>query len=121
MPMTTTHALLPVAVAVACAKRPMPWRLIIVAAAASAAPDVDGLFKHFLGILPSSPYGHRGAAHSLFAALACGLLAAACHKWLRVGPLTAGVLIALAMASHGILDMMANSGDGVAYLWPLSS
>ena len=26
-----------------------------------------------------------------------------------------------AMASHGILDMMTDSGQPVAYLWPLSS
>jgi inner membrane protein len=119
--MTTTHALLPVAVAVAFAQRPVPWRLILVAAAASAAPDVDGLFKHFLGVMPGSIYSHRGATHSLFVALAGGLLAAAAHKWLRVRPLVAGVLVALAIASHGLLDMMTSSGDPVAYLWPVSS
>jgi inner membrane protein len=119
--MTTTHALLPVAVAVAFAKKPVPWKLILVAAFASAAPDVDGLFKHFLGVMPGSIYAHRGATHSLFAALAGGLGGAVCHKWLGVRPLVAGVLIALAMASHGLLDMMTGSGDPVAYLWPLSS
>lgn len=121
MPMTTTHALLPIAATVAFARKPVPWRLIIVAAAASAAPDVDGIFKHFLGVMPGSIYAHRGATHSLFAALAGGLVAAAGHKWLRVRPLVAGVLVALAIASHGLLDMMTSSGEPVAYLWPLSS
>ncbi|MGN6590879.1 MAG: metal-dependent hydrolase [Sphingomicrobium sp.] len=121
MPMTTTHALLPVAAAVAFADRPVPWRLIFVAAFASAAPDIDGLFKHFLGILPTSVYGHRGASHSLFAALAAGVAAAAAHRWLGVRPLVAGVCVALAAGSHGILDMMTDSGDPVAYLWPVSS
>lgn len=121
MPMTTTHALLPVAVAIAFCKRPFPWRLIIVAAAASAAPDVDGLFKHFLGVMPNSIWSHRGATHSLFVALAAGGLATPFYRWLGVRPLTAGVLVALAMASHGLLDMMTDAGNPVAYLWPLSS
>lgn len=121
MPMTTTHALLPVAVAIAFCNRPFPWRLIIVAAAASAAPDVDGLFKHFLGVMPNSIWNHRGATHSLFVALAAGGLAVPFHRWLGVRPLSAGVLVALAMASHGLLDMMTDSGLAVAYLWPVSS
>ncbi len=121
MPMTTTHALLPLAVAVAIAKRPVPWSLVFVAAAAAAAPDVDGLSKHLLGVSPSSIYAHRGAAHSLFVALAVGLLAAPWHRRLGVNALTAGVVIAGAMASHGLLDMMTDRGQAVAYLWPISS
>jgi inner membrane protein len=121
MPMTTTHALLPLAVAIAVAKRPVPWRLVLVAAFAAAAPDIDGLFKRLLAVPPGSIYSHRGATHSLPVALAAGLLAAACHKYLRVSALAAGVLIAAAMASHGLLDMMTDSGQPVAYLWPVSS
>jgi inner membrane protein len=121
MPMTTTHALVPLAATLAFADRPIPWRLVLVAAFASAAPDVDGLFKHFLHIPASSIYSHRGAAHSLFVALAAGLVVPLFHRILRVRPLTAGVVIAASMASHGILDMMTNSGQAVAYLWPLSS
>lgn len=121
MPMTTTHALLPVAVALGVAKRPVPWVLVLVASVAAAAPDVDGLFKYVWHLPPSSIFSHRGAAHSLFVALAAGLAAAACHKRLGVRPLTAGVLIAAAMASHGLLDMLTDAGKGVAYLWPVSS
>lgn len=121
MPMTTTHALVPLAASLAFTNRPVPWRLVLVAAFAAAAPDVDGLFKHFLHVPVSSIYSHRGAAHSLFVALAAGILAALFHKALEVRPMTAGVVIAASMASHGILDMMTNSGQAVAYLWPLSS
>jgi inner membrane protein len=53
--------------------------------------------------------------------LAAGLLAAIFHRKLEVRPLTAGVVIAAAMASHGLLDMMTDRGMPVAYLWPLSS
>lgn len=121
MPMTTTHALLPIAVAVAFVERPVPWRLVIVASIAAAAPDADGVFKHLYALSPSSIYAHRGAAHSLFVALASGLVAAVFHKRLGVSSLAAGVIVAAAMASHGLLDMMTKSGQPVAYLWPLSS
>lgn len=121
MPMTTTHALLPLAGALAFAKRPVPWKLIITAAVAAAAPDLDGAINHFWHIAPASIYSHRGAAHSVFVALGAGLLAAFFHKRLDVRPLTAGAVVAAAMASHGLLDMMTDTGRPVAYLWPLSS
>jgi inner membrane protein len=119
--MTTTHLLVPLAATVALAKRPVPWKLVIVSAIASAAPDLDGLFKHFLHVPEGSIYSHRGALHSLFVALAAGLIGALFHRRLGVRPLTAGIVIAAAMASHGILDMMTDAGQPVAYLWPLSS
>lgn len=121
MPMTTTHALVPLAAAVAFADRPFNWRLVITAMIAASAPDADGLWSHFFHPPPASFLAHRGAAHSLFAALVAGLVASGLYKWLRVRPLTAGVVVAASMASHGILDMMTDMGKPVAYLWPLSS
>jgi len=121
MPMTTTHALVPLAAALAFSDRPVRWRLVAAAAVAAALPDADWVAHHFFRVSQASIYSHRGASHSLFAALAVGLLAAALHKWLKVGALTAGVAVAAAMASHGILDMMTSSGRGIAYLWPLTS
>jgi len=121
MPMTTTHALVPLAATLAFAKAPVPWRLVIVAAFASAAPDLDWFFRHLFHVAPESIYAHRGATHSLFAALSAGLLAASAHRQLGVRPLAAGVAVSAAMATHGLLDMMTNSVQPVAYLWPLSS
>jgi inner membrane protein len=121
MPMTTTHALLPLAATLAFAKPPIPWRLVIVAAFASAAPDLDWLSTHLFHIAPGSIYAHRGATHSLFVALSAGLLAALAHRRLAVRPLAAGVIVSGAMATHGLLDMMTDSVQPVAYLWPLSS
>ena len=121
MPMTTTHALVPLAAAVAFANRPFNWRLVITAMIAASVPDADGIWSHFIHPPPASFLAHRGAAHSLFAALLAGLVASGFHKWLRVGPLAAGVVVAASMASHGILDMMTDMGKPVAYLWPLSS
>lgn len=121
MPMTTTHALVPVAVTFAIAKRPLPWRLLIAAMIAAAIPDLDSFADHLWRVPESSIYSHRGAAHSLFMAIAAGAVAALFHSRLRAEPLCAGVAIGAAMASHGILDMMTNSDRPVAYLWPLSS
>jgi len=38
-----------------------------------------------------------------------------------VRPLTAAVVVGVAMASHGLLDMFTDLGLPVAYLWPVSS
>ena len=125
MPLTPTHALVPVAGTIAFAKRPVALRLAIVAAIAAAVPDLDLLSHWLCGLLgtsgPGPTWTHRGAAHSLFVALATGLVAATLHKRLHVRPLTAGVVVAAAMASHGLLDMFTNYGEPVAYLWPVSS
>jgi len=125
MPLPITHALAPVAAAIIIPDRRVQWRLVIAAALASALPDVDS-FSHWIWGMPSPsaplpPWWHRGAAHSLFVAVAVGCLAAAMHKHLRVRATTAGLVVGAAMASHGILDMLSNGGVPVAYLWPLSS
>lgn len=125
MPLTTTHALVPLAGAIVFVKRPIPWRIITAAILAAAAPDLDFATNPIWGVQwglsPLSVYAHRGAAHSLFVALAAGLLAAIFHKQLRVRPLAAAVAVGAAMASHGLLDMFTDFGLPVAYLWPVSS
>lgn len=125
MPLTTTHALVPLAGATVFVKRPIPWRIITAATVAAAAPDLDFATNPIWGVRwglsPLSVYAHRGATHSLFVALAAGLVAAIFHKQLRVRPLTAAAAVGVAMASHGLLDMFSDFGLPVAYLWPVSS
>jgi inner membrane protein len=125
MPLTTTHALVPLAGAIVFLKRPVPWRIITAATLAAAAPDLDFATNPIWGVQwglsPLSVYAHRGATHSLFVALAAGLLAAIFHKQLRVRPLTGAMAVGIAMASHGLLDMFTDFGLPVAYLWPVSS
>ena len=121
MPMTTTHALVPLAGFFAFADRPVNWRLAVAAAVAAALPDVDSLAQHFLRLAPGSIYAHRGAGHSLFVAMFAGLIASMFHKPLRTAPAVAGLVIGASMASHSILDMMTDTGAAVAALWPLSS
>jgi inner membrane protein len=125
MPLPITHALAPLAGALVRSNRPIPWRLVIAAAVASALPDIDSWSGWIWGMpspdSPLPPWWHRGATHSLFVAIAAGCFAAAFHRPLRVRALTAGAAVAAAMASHGILDMLTDDGVPVAYLWPLSS
>lgn len=125
MPLPITHALVPFAGALVRPKRQVPWRLVVVAALASALPDIDSWSSWIWGIpapdAPLPPWWHRGATHSLFVAVAAGCVAAVVHRLLRVRALTAGVVVGAAMASHGILDMLTDDGVPVAYLWPLSS
>lgn len=124
MPLPTTHAFVPLAGAIAFGTRPLSWRLILIASIAAAAPDLDSLTNPVWaprwGLSTFSIYAHRGAAHSLFVALAAGLVAAMFHKYLGLGRLTAALGVGAAMASHGILDMMTDAGRPIAYLWPLS-
>ena len=121
MSLTITHAFVPVTAAVAIARRAPPRTLMAAAVLAAMAPDLDGFMRPLFGVARDSIYSHRGFSHSLFIAIVFGALAAACHRHLRVRPLTAAVVVAASMASHGLLDMMTNSGKPVAYLWPLTS
>jgi inner membrane protein len=121
MPLSITHALVPVAAAIALSRPPVYWRLVAFAAVAAMAPDLDAIGNPLFGLQANSIYSHRGFTHSLFVAIAAGLIAATLHRRLRVRPLTAGAVVGGAMASHGLLDMMTDTGSPVAILWPLSS
>jgi inner membrane protein len=98
------------------------WTLfsaMVVWSALSLLPDADVVGFHF-GVAYGDPLGHRGASHSLaFAALggcAIGLVARALHR----PALRTGILAALVLASHGLLDTLTDGGLGCALLWPFS-
>lgn len=117
--MTTliSHPLPILALGLALGSRVIGPRLLLVGALFTCLPDADMLaFK--LGIAYGEALGHRGASHSLAFAAACGLLAALACRWLQAGPLKAGLWIALATASHSLLDALTNGGLGVAWFWP---
>ena len=94
--------------------------------ALSVAPDLD-VVAFRLGIPYSAPFGHRGAAHSICAALALASVAALATR-LTPEQCAAGqtrtrlwLLCAFVAASHGLLDTLTDGGLGVALLWPLSN
>ena len=118
MPTIISHAILPLAAAVIAGPKLVPARVAWMGAALAMLPDLDVIGFRF-GVPYGADWGHRGASHSLaIAALIAGLLALA-RPGTRRG--IAVPFLILAMASHGLLDMLTDGGRGVALLWPASS
>lgn len=86
-------------------------------------PDADVL-GFGLGIRYGDLLGHRGLSHSLaFAALLAGATVAA---WFRrgagsLGPVAVFAVLALATASHGLLDALTDGGLGIAFFSPFDA
>ncbi|GGP18282.1 metal-dependent hydrolase [Silvimonas iriomotensis] len=101
---------------------PQRWRsrpLYVLAMLGSMVPDLDTIGLKF-GIAYDSPYGHRGATHSLLFAVVLGGLMAG---WLarRHGALLRHwAILAACVFSHPVMDALTNGGRGVAFFWPLS-
>ena len=96
-------------------------KLCLVGAALAVAPDLD-IAAFGLGLPYDHPLGHRGFTHSvLFAALAGAVGAGLLSSW-RQAPNAArvAVVLAAAVASHGLLDAFTDAGLGVAFLFPWS-
>jgi inner membrane protein len=95
-------------------------RAAVALSLVSIWPDGDAL-GFLLGIPYTDPLGHRGATHSIFAALCVGLASYLVAKR-RALPLTKTVGFTTAVAlSHGLLDTMTYGGGyGCALLWPFS-
>jgi inner membrane protein len=119
VPTILSHPAVPLSLAVLAGRGLVSSRLLLAGVAASVLPDLDVIgFK--LGVAYGHELGHRGFSHSLAFALAVGALAAAAAPWLRAGRWAALLFVALACASHGLLDMLTNGGKGIALLWPLT-
>jgi inner membrane protein len=96
-----------------------PFRAMVAFSALSLAPDLD-VIAFRLGIPYSAPFGHRGAAHSICAAL---VLASLVTLATRAGQNRARLWLfcAFVATSHGLLDAMTDGGLGIALLWPFSN
>lgn len=116
MPTILTHVLVPLAIAVAAGPARVPPRLALAGAALAMLPDADVIGFRF-GIAYASPWGHRGAGHSLVFAGIVVAGVAALWRGARAG-LAPAFFLLLAMASHGLLDCLTDGGEGVALLWP---
>jgi inner membrane protein len=86
----------------------------------SLLPDADVLAFRF-GVPYAAPWGHRGASHSLAVALVLGVAAYVVARAAKLPRLRTTVLVALVVASHGILDTFTDGGLGCALLWPFST
>ena len=101
-------------------------RAMVAFSALSLAPDLD-VIAFRLGIPYGAPWGHRGAAHSIFVALVLATIAALASRLgqdqLHTGQTRSALwgLCAVVAVSHGLLDSMTDGGLGIALLWPFSN
>ena len=80
----------------------------------SMLPDAD-VVAFVLGIPYAAPFGHRGASHSIFVAVAIALALGLLDRSTRTT-----LLCLLVACSHGLLDTLTDGGLGIALLWPFS-
>lgn len=88
-------------------------------AALAELPDADVLGVA-CGVRDLGCFGHRGASHSFFVAVAIGLLSGLAARRFGWPAVRTAVAATLAVASHGILDACGEGGRGIPLLWPLS-
>lgn len=120
MPTIFSHPAVPLALGYALGSGSVSTRLLAAGVACSMLPDADVL-GWALGVPYGSPWGHRGATHSLAFALAVGALGALLVRWLQARGPTAFAFLAVATASHGVLDALTDGGSGIAFMWPLTA
>jgi inner membrane protein len=82
-------------------------------------PDADVLLVA-LGTDDSGVLGHRGASHSFLFAAVVGAMIGLAARRLGARGLRTAILCAVAIASHGLLDMVGEGGRGIPLLWPFS-
>jgi inner membrane protein len=84
-------------------------------------PDFDVVMVA-LGSDDRGPWGHRGVSHTPLFALAAGGLAALI-TWARGQgrPLVRGLVVALVVGSHCVLDALTQEGRGMMFLWPFTA
>ncbi len=115
-----THAVVGLALARWFAPEDRRPSLLWCAALLPVVPDLD-VVGFRLGVQYGDPLGHRGASHSILFAVAVGVAAGA---WIGRGVadrVRIALLLSLAVASHGLLDMLTDGGRGIALWWPFSN
>ncbi len=117
MPSVFSHAIVG-STLVACGLSRPRAAVVAMGAALAVVPDLDVVGLAF-GWGLDHPLGHRGLSHSLVAAAGLAALATVAlraqageSRW-RVW-----LVLALAAASHGVLDAFTNGGRGVAFFAP---
>ena len=120
MPSAFSHAFVGLALGALFRRPGPPARFWLAGAACAASPDLD-IIGLWFGVPWGSMLGHRGLTHSLAFAAALGALVTALlfrgPAW-RGRRLSVWLFLALATASHGVLDAMNDAATGVAFFAP---
>ncbi len=119
MPLSSSHGMLALAMGAVMAPRPALRLFLAAGAGCAVLPDIDLMAPLFeLG----SRSAHRTFTHSIVFALAVGVLGAISvpRRFDRYRT-RFGVYLALATASHGLLDALTTYDMGVAFLSPISA
>ena len=119
MPSVFTHAVAGAAIAQIVAPSPIRRTATWIGAALAVLPDADVIGFQF-GIQYSDIFGHRGFTHSLAFACAASAIVVACWR-APVNRFQRFACLAVAAASHGILDAFTDGGLGVAFFAPFDS
>ncbi len=120
MPSVISHIAVPIAGRVAFGRDFVAAKLLTLGLFLSMLPDADVLLLR-LGVAYDSPFGHRGASHSLAFAVFAASIAAAIYSRSTARPaLGPWLYLLVCAASHPLLDTCTNAGHGAALLWPLS-
>ncbi|MBT2189219.1 metal-dependent hydrolase [Sphingobium nicotianae] len=118
MPTIFSHALIPLAAGAITGRRRVSARLAMAGALLAMLPDLDVIGFRF-GIGYASEWGHRGFTHSfVFAALMAGIVAL---FWRPARSFPAWLFLLACIASHPLLDMLTDGGQGVMLLWPFDT
>lgn len=123
MPTPLSHLAVGFAVGAWTHQRHLPTQRVCIAAAACAAlPDIDVLGSLF-HVSPASPFAHRAVTHSLVFALVAAVVAASllfrAREWAQ-SRFKIGLILALALLSHGCLDALSTYSGGVEFFAPFS-
>jgi inner membrane protein len=116
MPTIFTHAVIPLASALALGQKRIPRRVLAVGMMLAMLPDAD-VIGFALGIDYADVLGHRGASHSLVMAVILAALATAALRPDKAKLVFAFLFVST--ASHGILDAFTSGGLGPALAWPI--
>ncbi len=111
-----SHPAVPLAIGYGLGSGIISRRLLIAGVVVTIVPDADVYLERL-----TSSIGHRGITHTILFALLCAAFAAAIARPLQTRPSTAFWFVALASASHGLLDALTNGGTGIPFFWPLSA
>src|SRR5215470_17914550 len=121
MPSAFSHAFVGAALGTLFRRPAPPARFWLAGAVCAAIPDLDIVGPLWLGVPWGSMLGHRGITHSLsFAVVLGGVVTALLFRetaW-RGRRWRVWLYLAVATASHGVLDAMTTAMTGVAFFAP---